>query len=172
MSLNPYAREKIDGWVGDFCDSTRHARLPYPAKEYAPQVLVTLMVEACERGGVQPEEVAEADLRSALIEGVARLALPESVKPAVPGLCRAFLEELEDQGRLSGGAQLGRYVGALHVVYGDAASDRPRPIENVTTKLGRNDPCPCGSGKKYKKCCMRPLGMDPSGDSQESDTAP
>ena len=23
------------------------------------------------------------------------------------------------------------------------------------TKVGRNDPCPCGSGKKYKKCCMR-----------------
>jgi SEC-C motif-containing protein len=23
----------------------------------------------------------------------------------------------------------------------------------VTVKAGRNDPCPCGSGKKYKKCC-------------------
>ena len=23
------------------------------------------------------------------------------------------------------------------------------------TKVGRNDPCPCGSGKKYKKCCGR-----------------
>jgi tetratricopeptide (TPR) repeat protein len=23
------------------------------------------------------------------------------------------------------------------------------------SKVGRNDPCPCGSGKKYKKCCMR-----------------
>ena len=21
-------------------------------------------------------------------------------------------------------------------------------------KIGRNDPCPCGSGKKYKKCCI------------------
>jgi preprotein translocase subunit SecA len=26
--------------------------------------------------------------------------------------------------------------------------------ENVGKKIGRNDPCPCGSGKKYKKCCM------------------
>lgn len=25
--------------------------------------------------------------------------------------------------------------------------------ESVTHKIGRNDPCPCGSGKKYKKCC-------------------
>ncbi|MCI0381526.1 MAG: SEC-C domain-containing protein [Chlamydiae bacterium] len=23
----------------------------------------------------------------------------------------------------------------------------------MTKKVGRNDPCPCGSGKKYKKCC-------------------
>ena len=28
--------------------------------------------------------------------------------------------------------------------------------ENVgKKKVGRNDPCPCGSGKKYKKCCGR-----------------
>lgn len=25
---------------------------------------------------------------------------------------------------------------------------------NAMTKVGRNDPCPCGSGKKYKKCCL------------------
>lgn len=24
----------------------------------------------------------------------------------------------------------------------------------MTKKIGRNDPCPCGSGKKYKKCCL------------------
>jgi preprotein translocase subunit SecA len=26
-------------------------------------------------------------------------------------------------------------------------------IINAFSKIGRNDPCPCGSGKKYKKCC-------------------
>ena len=24
----------------------------------------------------------------------------------------------------------------------------------MTNKIGRNDPCPCGSGKKYKHCCI------------------
>ena len=28
------------------------------------------------------------------------------------------------------------------------------PIIN-SSKIGRNEPCPCGSGKKYKKCCLR-----------------
>ena len=27
------------------------------------------------------------------------------------------------------------------------------PIRRDQPKIGRNDPCPCGSGKKYKKCC-------------------
>jgi len=32
---------------------------------------------------------------------------------------------------------------------------KPEPIRNRTEKVGRNEPCPCGSGKKYKNCCMR-----------------
>jgi len=32
---------------------------------------------------------------------------------------------------------------------------RPEPIRRVQPKVGRNDPCPCGSGKKFKKCCGR-----------------
>ncbi len=29
---------------------------------------------------------------------------------------------------------------------------KPKPVVNKEKKVGRNDPCPCGSGKKYKKC--------------------
>jgi len=29
----------------------------------------------------------------------------------------------------------------------------PKPPQRVVKSVGRNDPCPCGSGKKYKKCC-------------------
>ena len=28
-----------------------------------------------------------------------------------------------------------------------------KPVSRATPKVGRNDPCPCGSGKKYKNCC-------------------
>jgi len=28
-----------------------------------------------------------------------------------------------------------------------------KTVINKSNKVGRNDPCPCGSGKKYKKCC-------------------
>jgi len=38
---------------------------------------------------------------------------------------------------------------------GDDDQPLPPPVEPITTdeKPGRNDPCPCGSGKKYKQCC-------------------
>lgn len=34
-------------------------------------------------------------------------------------------------------------------------------MKNKTFKLGRNEPCPCGSGLKYKKCCLRTRSSDP-----------
>ncbi|MEZ6093919.1 MAG: SEC-C metal-binding domain-containing protein [Pirellulaceae bacterium] len=40
----------------------------------------------------------------------------------------------------------------------DASGNRnvqAETIRNTAGKVGRNDPCPCGSGKKYKACCMR-----------------
>ncbi|MET0261487.1 MAG: YchJ family protein [Rariglobus sp.] len=30
----------------------------------------------------------------------------------------------------------------------------PAPLKSTAPKVGRNDPCPCGSGKKYKQCCL------------------
>jgi uncharacterized protein YecA (UPF0149 family) len=35
----------------------------------------------------------------------------------------------------------------------DHYPDPVQPIRNTARKIGRNDPCPCASGKKFKKCC-------------------
>ena len=35
------------------------------------------------------------------------------------------------------------------------ATVKKQPVRNAGKKVGPNDPCPCGSGKKYKKCCMQ-----------------
>ena len=36
--------------------------------------------------------------------------------------------------------------------------DTPEPNATGRKLIGRNDPCPCGSGKKFKKCCMKKQG--------------
>lgn len=33
-------------------------------------------------------------------------------------------------------------------------SGKHNPARSGESRVGRNDPCPCGSGKKYKKCCL------------------
>jgi hypothetical protein len=33
-------------------------------------------------------------------------------------------------------------------------AQEPQTTKQLPTKIGRNDPCPCGSGKKFKKCCL------------------
>jgi preprotein translocase subunit SecA len=38
---------------------------------------------------------------------------------------------------------------------GDTGPAKKKPQRRTGKKVGRNDPCPCGSGKKYKKCCGR-----------------
>jgi preprotein translocase subunit SecA len=35
---------------------------------------------------------------------------------------------------------------------GEEPNQRPKSPRKVDNKVGRNDPCPCGSGKKFKKC--------------------
>ncbi len=37
--------------------------------------------------------------------------------------------------------------------HGDGTVNTNKTVKNSGQKVGRNDPCPCGSGKKYKKCC-------------------
>ena len=37
--------------------------------------------------------------------------------------------------------------------YVDGSTPKPVTVRNETPKIGRNAPCPCGSGKKYKRCC-------------------
>ena len=52
-------------------------------------------------------------------------------------------------------------LGSLEYLTAEAAP-KATPVRSAK-KAGPNDPCPCGSGKKYKKCCMqkdKTSGMD------------
>jgi uncharacterized protein YecA (UPF0149 family) len=57
-------------------------------------------------------------------------------------------EPQSDEWKKTERARLGGYVRELFAHF------RPQqePVE-AAPRIGRNDPCPCGSGKKYKKCC-------------------
>jgi preprotein translocase subunit SecA len=44
-------------------------------------------------------------------------------------------------------------------IEGTESDRKPEPIRHKGPRVGRNDPCPCGSGKKFKQCCMKKGGM-------------
>lgn len=46
-------------------------------------------------------------------------------------------------------------VRALHKYWLERRALQSAPARRAAPKIGRNDPCPCGSGKKYKHCCLQ-----------------
>ncbi len=74
---------------------------------------------------------------------------PEFGMPAGEALRRAGYDPDDEQDRMLGMVAL---AAALRV-YEAAAGPAVRRAR--AAKVGRNDPCPCGSGRKYKKCCQR-----------------
>ena len=51
-------------------------------------------------------------------------------------------------------AALEATLAAVHRMLAPQRLPAPQPRAMPGAKLGRNDPCPCGSGRKYKKCCL------------------
>ncbi|HEY7862033.1 MAG TPA: SEC-C metal-binding domain-containing protein [Thermoanaerobaculia bacterium] len=152
--MDPYLRERIENWASDFCASPRFAEVKGAVREHAANVLVAFLSRACESRGKDPGEVEEPDVKAGLLEGVGGLALPEAARDGVPLLLALFLEEMQQEGRIAGGRALGLFAKALREPYLEAAGGKKKPYRAPAAAIGRNDPCPCGSGKKYKKCCL------------------
>jgi len=49
-------------------------------------------------------------------------------------------------------------VAGLAGVGGDTSEAKKPVVRRASERVGRNEPCPCGSGKKYKQCCGKPGG--------------
>lgn len=145
MSAFPLAED----WASEFAESTVFSFLPDSVKEGAPSVCAEFLRRL--------QTSTEVELRRVLLEEMPTLDLPPKVRPALPEILGSFLDWLEETGRLGGGRSFARFVGALRPAYAERCSPRGGlrvpPIIKKTPDIGRNDPCPCGSGRKFKKCC-------------------
>jgi len=86
-----------------------------------------------------------AAVRSAVITNIFKVGIVKEE----PAPQKNILEEAKYQGAEEQPTQFGA---AKEVQEGKSAPTGGQTIRNKT-EIGRNDPCPCGSGKKYKKCC-------------------
>lgn len=121
----------------------------------APQVLTLLLSHAADASSGGLDDLEEPALKAALLDQVGRLALPDEARQEVPSLCGAFLGWLESEGRLASGRVLGAFVAALKPQFLEGPVRKAKKYVRPAKGVGPNDPCPCGSGLKYKKCCLR-----------------
>jgi preprotein translocase subunit SecA len=97
-------------------------------------------------GQRDPKEEYKREAYSLFMEMMGRIR-----QEVIQKLFRVQLAREDDVSRMEAEQRRRRLV--LNRVGGD---DQPqKPVTRQEDKVGRNDPCPCGSGKKYKKCCGR-----------------
>jgi preprotein translocase subunit SecA len=92
----------------------------------------------------EPPRPPRQDARSAMASAAARASLGDSdSQNSTPQHLPSVAREIE--------RKQARQQRDLQYQTGPAQAEAPKPVR-AAAKVGRNDPCPCGSGKKYKKC--------------------
>jgi hypothetical protein len=107
-------------------------------------------------------EAAGGDFSLASVEGalktVAQLDAPLEQRRTFPGLLKAYLGYLDDTANFAAAPQWLRAVEhaeqRYHQGFRADGSFRGETVRKPVAAMGRNEPCPCGSGRKFKKCCM------------------
>jgi len=126
--------------------------------------IAELFVELCyERLGKKPATLDGDDLHVLLgHEMPGRMAVRDPLARHVPAVLAAYFDHLEEDQLVPHAYEIRRGIDAtldefLETVRTGANAHHQvhvplKPLVNGAPKLGRNDPCSCGSGKKYKKC--------------------
>jgi hypothetical protein len=148
-----------DNWAGDFSESFAASQLDPDVRTSISEILTHFgnAVRRIDRSF--PDKVSSGTFATVLAEVMPRLNLPASARPHVPEVIARFLEYLQESGRVGEGDEWAAQVRVIDRSTGErgrpVATSKAIPIRNPGAGglPGRNDPCPCGSGKKYKKCC-------------------
>ena len=99
------------------------------------------------------DQIASLMYHVSIITPEQQTVSPDGAEPAAAsGRQKQQLEQAIEQQR----SQLSDHLQNAQASHGDevsAAEAKKKPVTKDGAKVGRNDPCPCGSGKKYKNCC-------------------
>jgi preprotein translocase subunit SecA len=104
------------------------------------------------RQGMKEFDSMWEGLQDKITDTIFRMEEEEGFQEALWMIGSARHEAAPRPAPMANGTGRGQQDAAL----GNQQSDKkPEPIRNRGDRVGRNDPCPCGSGKKYKNCHMR-----------------
>ena len=149
-----------ENWAGDFAESFAAGQLDPSVRGAAAEILAHFGAEMRKRDPEFPDEVSPGTFAAVMTESMPRLSLPDEARGHVPEVVARFLEYLRETGRVGEGDDWGAQVRVIGRSYRERLKPgggvKGVPIRRApgASPIGRNDPCPCGSGKKFKKCCM------------------
>lgn len=143
-----YLEEKVDHWLGDFSLSDEFKECAFASDQQCLPLLRMCLLACCESRSVSVEDIEEEDIVPALKKVISTSGLSSSSVSGLKNTLAVFFTLMEKQGRFANGEQLGDFIKACQPVSAQKSETRPGK------KLNRNEPCPCGSGLKYKKCCL------------------
>ena len=105
-------------------------------------------------GRILPKNGKGAEFRTGFCVACGRRCYPYATcrKHREMGSIRRVLNKLVDEGELI--KIEGRRGKKGRTLYKNANYEKPEPFVKTQRKTGRNEPCFCGSGKKYKTCCL------------------
>ena len=144
--------EQLGNWVSDFLIDDAGQKVSKEMAPHAGGILKAFITAACEYQSNTADQLGEDDIRHSLLDHLPRLDLPLSIKSGIPEILRGFVEDLGQRGRLAESQTLSALIHALTPEYLKRIEGKTPTLTRVADKIGRNDPCPCGSGRKYKKC--------------------
>ena len=149
-----------DNWSGDFAESFSARALDPSTAQHIPEILAFFAAEVRKLSPDFPDEVSPGAFAKVITESLPHLSLPDPARASAPEIIALFLEYLRESGRLGEGDDWAAQIRVIARSYSERIKPgggvKGVPIRKPTSAspIGRNDPCPCGSGKKFKKCCM------------------
>jgi SEC-C motif len=150
--------DQAESLISEYAGSEHFMFLDPKAKENVEPVLMAFFRKAAESGLPSLDALKAKDVEAVLLTGMPHLDLPADLKRVVPEQLEAFFAFLKESGRFPPAGAWRMCVEANRKRYLDSlradGSVKGTTFKKQYTDVGRNDPCPCGSGKKFKKCCM------------------
>ena len=157
------ASKEVQLDVSAFLDSSQARALEAPGTEDVRRIALAFFSICYEELGKAPAKLDGQDMHMALGHALpGRLKRKDPLAEHVPEVLRALVGHLEESAVDVQSFELRNAIEATREEFletvrtGHNAHHLPakqEPVVHKAQKIGRNDPCFCGSGKKFKKCC-------------------
>lgn len=148
--------------VSDFLDSDEARKLRSASREEQQRIVTDFVELSYGAIGKEPRYLDAEDIRTLVgLRLPGRFARKDPLASRVPDVIEAFLKHVAATGAMSNAFEVQlalpeaceRFVELVKNGRNEPeAQGKGDPFVHGASKTGRNDPCPCGSGKKFKKC--------------------